>query len=158
RGDFRDIQGLDTTLGQQMLAIYEQAFPQAEREPIENIAASLKTSDPDSQVTRLRVLLDQGLVVGFTFFSSYKEYYLGYLKFIAVRADIRSRGYGPQLLADALQDLRGDGRRATGWPYLGVVLEVERPETADNDQDRQLRERRIQFYQRNGAVLLESMD
>jgi GNAT superfamily N-acetyltransferase len=156
--DIRDIVDLDSPLGQEALAIYEQAFPEAERDSVENIAASLKNMAPETDVSHFRVLLDQGAVVGFSYFSSYKEYYLGYLKFIAVRAELRGKRYGPLLLKDALRQLRIDGRRATGWPYLGLILEVERPEAAENEEDRALRERRIKFYQRNGAVLLENLD
>jgi GNAT superfamily N-acetyltransferase len=156
--DVRDITDLHTALGQQVLAIYERSFPEAERDPVENIAASLNPSDLGAEVTHLRALVEHEGVVGFTYFSSYQEYYLGFLKFIAVREDIRGKGYGPILLQDAIEQLRADGVRATGWPYLGLVLEVERPETAENVQDRQLRERRIQFYRRNGAIMIEGVD
>jgi GNAT superfamily N-acetyltransferase len=156
--DIREVTELDTPLSREALAIYEQAFPESEREPLESIAASLKQADPDTAVSHFRVLIDEGAVVGFTYFSSYKEYYLGYLKFIAVRAELRGKRYGPILLKDALRQLRADRRRATGWPYLGLVLEVERPETAENEEERALRERRIRFYQRNGAVVIENLD
>jgi GNAT superfamily N-acetyltransferase len=156
--DVREVTDFHTTVGQQVIAIYEQSFPEAEREPVETIAANLNSSDLNTEVTHLRALVEQEAVVGFTYFSSYPEYYLGFLKFIAVRADIRGKGYGPILLQDALEQLRADGVRATGWPYLGLVLEVERPELAANDQDRQLRERRIQFYRRNGARMIEGID
>jgi GNAT superfamily N-acetyltransferase len=156
--DVRDITNLDTALGQQVLAIYAQAFPEAERDPVEAIAASLNPADPGTEVTHMRALVEHEAAVGFTLFSSYPEYYLGFLKFIAVREDIRGKGYGPILLQDAMEQLRADGVRATGWPYLGLVLEVERPETAENAQDRQLRERRIQFYRRNGARMIEGVD
>jgi GNAT superfamily N-acetyltransferase len=156
--DIRSITELDSRLGQQVINIYEQSFPEAERDPLEDIAASLRNADPDMELTRLRALIEHDAVVGFTLFASYKDYYLGYLKFIAVRQDIRGKGYGPILLQDAIQQIRADGWRATGWPYLGLVLEVERPETAENVADRQLRERRIQFYRRNGAVMFDDVD
>jgi len=157
-GDLRSIHNLESPEGKAVLAIYEQAFPEAERDPIESIADSLTNPDPKTEVAHLRALFDRGGVVGFAYFASYAEYYLGFLKFIAVRADIRGKGYGPILLRDALRQVRADGRQMTGWPHLGLALEVERPETADNDQDQQIRERRIQFYRRNGAVLLEGID
>jgi GNAT superfamily N-acetyltransferase len=157
-GDIRAITDLDTREGREALALYEQAFPEAERDPVAHIAASLKQADPEGAVSHFHVLLEQETVVGFTYFSTYKAYYLGYLKFIAVRADLRGKRYGPILLRDALRQVRADGRRATGWPYLGLVLEVERPEAAETTEDRALRERRIGFYQRNGAVMLEGLD
>jgi GNAT superfamily N-acetyltransferase len=156
--DIREVTDLRSDIGQQVLAIYEQSFPEAERDPVENIAANLSRYTDDTEVTHLRALIEQDTVVGFTYFSSYREYYLGFLKFIAVRADIRGKGYGPILLRDAIQQLRADGVRATGWPYLGLVFEVERPEMAENEPDRLLRERRIEFYRRNGAMMIEQVD
>jgi GNAT superfamily N-acetyltransferase len=156
--DIRDVTDLHSIAGQQVVAIYEQSFPESERDPVENIAASLSTPAIGPEVTHLRALVENNIVAGFTYFSSYQEHYLGFLKFIAIREDIRGKGYGSILLQDAIKQLRADGVRATGWPYLGLILEVERPETADNKQDRQLRERRIQFYQRNGAALIEGID
>lgn len=153
-----DITELDAPIGQAVLDIYARSFPEAERDPIENITASLRNSNPDTEVIHLRAFVEQDVVVGFTYFSSYKEYYLGFLKFIAVREDIRGKGDGPILLTDAIQQLRADGVRAIGWPYLGLVFEVERPEITENEQDRQLRDRRIQFYKRNGAVMIEGID
>lgn len=155
---FREITDLDTDIGQQVVTIYEQSFPEAERDPVENIAASIHPSTGNAEITHLRALMEQEAVVGFSYFSSYQEYYLGFLKFIAVRADIRGKGYGPILLQDAIQQLRADGVRTTGWPYLGLVFEVERPETAENEADRLLRERRMEFYRRNGAKLIEEVD
>lgn len=153
-----EVSNLQSNIGEQIIAIYEQSFPEAERDPVENIAASLSRSTDNAEIRHLRAFMDQETVVGFTYFTSYREYYLGYLKFIAVRADIRGKGYGPILLQDAIQQLRADGIRATGWPYLGLVFEVERPETAENEADRLLRERRIEFHRRNGAMMIEEVD
>src|SRR5947207_883358 len=71
--DIRAITDLDTLPGREALAIYEQAFPEAERDPVEHIAAALGNPDPETEVSHFRVLLDQGAVVGFSHFSSYKE-------------------------------------------------------------------------------------
>lgn len=155
--DIRDIRSLDTRFGQNVVAIYENAFPEEERDPVDEIAASLHGSD-DTEVVHLRALVEQNEVMGFTYFSTYPDYYLGFLKFIAVRADLRGRGYGPVLLQDAIRQVRADGICTMGWPYLGLVFEVERPEAAENAHERQLRERRIHFYQRNGATMIKGID
>jgi GNAT superfamily N-acetyltransferase len=157
--DIRDITDLDTPLGQQVIQIYEQSFPEVERDPIDVIAQNLRNPNPDEEVNHIRAFIDDGgVVVGFSYFSSYRAYSLGYLQFIAVREGIRGKGYGPILLRDAVRQIEIDGIKATGWPYLGLVLEVERPDMAANDDERQLRERRINFYQRNGATMVEQVD
>ena len=48
-------------------------------------------------------------------------------------------------------DLTDGGRPDIG----GIIFEVERPADAKDDAERELRERRIGFYQRAGAVLVE---
>jgi len=112
--DIREVSDLASDIGQQVIAIYEQSFPEEERDPVENIAASLHRSRGDTEVTHIRALIEKETVAGLAYFSSYCEYYLGFLKFIAVHADIRGKGYGPIFLQDAIRQLRADGVRATG--------------------------------------------
>jgi ribosomal protein S18 acetylase RimI-like enzyme len=152
-----DVTDLDSPLGRQAIAIYEQSFPLEERDPVEDIAAEL-AAPGEGTITRLRALAEGEKVLGFALFSSYARYHLGYLKFLAVDPAIRGRGLGPILLRDALRRIRVDGRRMTGWPHLGLVLEVERPECAESDAERDLRSRRIGFYLRNGASIIERTD
>lgn len=59
--DVRNITHFDTPLGQEVLTIYERSFPEAERDPVENIAASLNNSDLSTEVTHLRALVEQGV-------------------------------------------------------------------------------------------------
>src|SRR5262245_20958160 len=113
KADAREVRDLHSALRQQVLAIYKESFPEAERDPIENIATSIAPSRDLADITHLRVLMEQEMVVGFAYFSSYREYWLGFLKFITVREDIRGKRYGPILLQDAIQQLRTDGIRAT---------------------------------------------
>ncbi len=155
--DIREVTDLDSDLGRQVMAIYEASFPEEERDPVEEIAAELRESHP-LVMTHIRALVEGGRVVGYTHFASYGEYQLGYLKFIAVATDTRGKGFGPVLLRDAIRQLRIDGKEMTGWPLLGLVLEVERPELGLTDEERAIRQRRIGFYLRNGAAMIDRTD
>ena len=75
----------------------------------------------------------------------------GFLEYLAVAPAARNAGIGARILA-YLRELTG-----TAQPGIeGIIFEVDRPEDATDSSERDLRERRIGFYQRNGAALLEA--
>jgi hypothetical protein len=73
------------------------------------------------------------------------------LAYLAVRSDARSQGIGARVYEEIRRQLRGVSCR-------GLVLEVEIPGRATSADDAQLATRRIQFYQRLGALLLRGVD
>lgn len=62
------------------------------------------------------------------------------LDYFAVVPSNRNGGYGSKFLMELKQ-----------YPLDGIILETEMPEKAINEADRLKRERRIAFYERNGA-------
>lgn len=90
-------------------------------------------------------------VVGISIFSTIDATYMGFLRYIATDERTRNRGHGKLILADVLRTIWQDGKRRAGFPYVGVAFEVERPEDASNVDEASLRERRIQWYKRNGG-------
>ncbi|MBK9124859.1 MAG: GNAT family N-acetyltransferase [Chloroflexi bacterium] len=97
-------------------------------------------------------------MIGLSIFSTVHEHYMAFLRYLAVHASARNRGLGRHLLNDALQTVRADGWAHAGYPYLGLVFEVERPGEAETDAERTIRERRIGWYVRNGARLYPNVD
>jgi GNAT superfamily N-acetyltransferase len=73
------------------------------------------------------------------------------LWYLAVQPEARNRGLGGKFydhvtgLVDKTQ-------------YQALLLEVEIPELFKNDEERKLAARRINFYRRHGAYLLEGID
>jgi ribosomal protein S18 acetylase RimI-like enzyme len=74
-----------------------------------------------------------------------------FLEYLAVAPAARNAGIGARILG-YLRELTGTARPGTE----GVIFEVDRPEDATDSAERDLRERRIGFYQRNGAAVLEA--
>ena len=68
------------------------------------------------------------------------------LETLAVGRDYRNQTVGAQLLQYAVKSVQAIGNAS------GIILEVESDEC---DKDRALRERRIAFYKRNGATIVE---
>lgn len=67
------------------------------------------------------------------------------LDYFAVVPESRSGGVGGRFLAQ-LREI---------CPAEGIILECEMPSEAKDDADRIVRERRIAFYERNGAELID---
>jgi GNAT superfamily N-acetyltransferase len=76
---------------------------------------------------------------------------VAFLEYLAVAPTARNAGIGARILA-YLRQLSG-----TAQPGIdGIIFEVDRPQDGTDRGERSLRERRIGFYQRNGAALLEA--
>lgn len=68
-----------------------------------------------------------------------------FLLYLAVDAAGRGKGTGTQML-EKLKERYGDTK--------GLIIEVEDPAAAKTEDDREIRERRIRFYERAGYVRL----
>lgn len=72
-----------------------------------------------------------------------------FLFLFAVYDEYRGSGVGTQFMRELFDEL-------ADCDY--IVLEAERPETAETDDDRALRERRLRFYERLGYTADRSID
>lgn len=157
---FHELTDLDSEWGRQALAIYEASFPVDERETLDDLRETVIHRQTNEEVHHFRVMVGaDDSVLGITIFTTVHAQYMAFLRFIAVREDMRSQGLGRDLLRDAVRKVRRDGYRRTRWyPYLGIVFEVERPLMAADSEERKLRERRIHWYRRNGGRLFADVD
>lgn len=134
---------------EEIIAVYDawgpEHFPDTELKPLSSV----------------RMLLEQGQYSGYGLFDGSggaEGGLLGYallmhdkdkgkmlLDYYAFLEEHRCRGLGSVFLHEI--------QRLNDFP--GCFIECEAPETADNSEQRELRERRIRFYERNGAVLAQ---
>ncbi|HSV85392.1 MAG TPA: GNAT family N-acetyltransferase [Levilinea sp.] len=146
----------------QALALYRSSFPAAEREPVENILDSIsqrgRAAPSDGYVAHFFTAVQDGRVLGLAFYGYYRASRLGILYYLAVQPDLRGQGTGAWLFQRILAQLPQDAAGCGGLPPRGLAWEVERPVDAVTSAEHDLRQRRIRFYQRHGALLLESMD
>ena len=68
------------------------------------------------------------------------------LDYFAVCEEVRGNGYGSAVVILLKEDY-------TKWD--GIIFEVEDDDTADTDEEKQIRQRRIAFYERNGVVMMK---
>lgn len=66
------------------------------------------------------------------------------LDYFAVCEEVRGKGYGSEVLGLLKEDY-------TKWG--GMIFEVEDDDTADKEEEKRIRQRRISFYERNGVVM-----
>lgn len=83
--------------------------------------------------------------------------HLGYLLYLAVDERFRGHGIGANFYQAVIATLQADAAYR-GGSLCGVIYEVERPELASNEPDKINRRRRIRFYERLGAHILQGID
>jgi ribosomal protein S18 acetylase RimI-like enzyme len=129
----------------QFVAIFEASFPPEERD------------DGQSELTKLSggtkicyLAVDGDDLRGLAIISHFTDFPAAFLEYLAVDPVARNAGIGSRILDYLCRDLANGGRP----DVEGIIFEVERPEDVNDGAERELRERRIGFYQRAGAALV----
>ncbi|MGW7682841.1 GNAT family N-acetyltransferase [Kribbella sp. NPDC054772] len=123
--------------------IYVDAFPVRQRERF----ASLLESIRDGEVLGW-VQVENGAPIGIAVVLPLESLAWDFLEYFAIDGSIRSKGHGSALWAAMNQ--RPEIRR--------LIFEVEDPADAHDTEERTIRERRIAFYRRVGAELVEGVE
>lgn len=124
-------------------AIYEDAFPAWQRVPFEELGGA-----GDGRIGLAEVHGATGRVVAFAAASRLASVPWTFLEYFAVAGDRRGGGIGTRLWQDLLLAVRADPA------VVGVVLEVENTdENGIDGSEREIRHRRVRFYERLGARL-----
>jgi GNAT superfamily N-acetyltransferase len=123
--------------------IYELSFPPEERGGTAELLAGIAAGE------RLCYIAARGgKLIGFAVVFVLDDVSVALLEFMAVASQERNNGVGGALFMHLRANLLADA----GTP--GMVFEVELPEEVDG-YERTLRERRIGFYLRNGASVVD---
>ncbi|MGW6280052.1 GNAT family N-acetyltransferase [Kribbella sp. NPDC055071] len=123
--------------------IYVDGFPQRQREPFDELLAAVRSGDELGWVQ-----LDNDVPTGIAFARLLTSVDWLFLEYYAIDRSIRSRGYGTALWHSMLD----------AAPVRRVILEVEEPDEAGDSEERIIRQRRIAFYERLGAELVENVE
>jgi ribosomal protein S18 acetylase RimI-like enzyme len=143
----------------EVLDLYQTSFPPNEQMRlswwIQLLNELSLQSGPEQPERLLYAALETGAddVVGFAYCEVYKAQLVGFLMYLATRADLRGQGVGAEVYQQVVEEL---------CPRRGseiLLFEVEKPEVmaAESPQAEQLARRRIGWYQRQGARLLEGI-
>jgi ribosomal protein S18 acetylase RimI-like enzyme len=124
--------------------IFEAGFPPSEREPADLLLAGIAAGR-----LRCRLALLDDRPVGLSVFTELRGVRAVYLEYLVIDEHHRGRGIGSRLLRDLCEQ-----SRAAAGPPDGVVLEVE-PAGEAVGAERDHRTRRIRFYERGGATVVD---
>ena len=115
----------------QVQALYESAFPANERIPMKQLL--------DNKIKReFWAFFDKDSFCGFSNSISHGD--ITNIVYFAVVPELRCRGYGSQIL-QAIREKHPDSR---------IVVDIEVEEDSKDDEELEHRNRRRDFYQRNG--------
>jgi GNAT superfamily N-acetyltransferase len=147
---FQPIDSLHHPLFTSWLDLYETAFPPEERILVSAFVEMLqqKEAGRTMDVELLAAINASHELVGVAFYDIHPQWGLATLWYMAVNSHIRSQGLGSQIYQEIIQRAKAAGCQA-------MFFEVEIPELAHTPETKALAERRICFYQRNGAKILQ---
>jgi GNAT superfamily N-acetyltransferase len=152
----------ENELARQALELYEVSFPVEERVPLEAVQEDIRNqargANSEEFLNRYMAAVRDGSTVGLSMYGYYRDPRLAFLYYMAIQPELRGKGLGAWLLNETTARLTQDARALHGPPARGLCWEVERPDESDDPEERLLRERRINFYKRNGAILLDGID
>ena len=147
--NFIDITDPNDDLFMPWLDLYETSFPPEEKVLVSSFLWILKEkakgTRPNSHIQA--VLDEQDTFVAAIRFDLGKEPGIAYGWYIAVHPNARNRGIGSECFNEVV-------RRASDAGLRAFVFEVEAPEHFDDPERQKLARRRIEFYRRQGALLL----
>lgn len=144
----RRLAGLEDPLLMDWLDLYEETFPLSERSLVSALLAGLR----DGSADLLAAADPEGRLVALAYLEPRSHFRVGYLIYLAVQPDQRSRGVGGRMLAAVCTAAQ---RRC---PDLrAVMLEVEDPDEPQSGT-RESALRRIAFYTRYGGRILGGID
>ena len=127
---------------QQIGAIYEVSFPPAERKPYLMLADAIQRGRYSVFVVR-QGAAPASPIVAFALLVRLRTSQAMYIEYLAVAEALRGRGIGSLLLRSMIAFLKDTTASAIVW-------EVDPPEQPGDDKAR-----RIRFYERFGAHLIE---
>lgn len=132
---------------EQMAEIYKrwihEHFPENEVKPLKHI---YRMWEQDSYCAM--GMYDGEELVGYAFFAMAPERNMLLLDYLAVIENYRNLGAGSAFL----QKLRQSFAEYSGISYKGILIETEDVEYAQDNAEREIRQKRDAFYERNGAI------
>lgn len=127
---------------EELKEIYEQEavrdFPKEELKPLSTMKNLM-----EKNLYKTFGFYEQERLCAYAFFVCLPKGQTALLDYFAVLPPYRSFGIGSKILS-LFQEIHKD--------LLGIIIEVENPTFSSIKEEKSLRERRINFYKRNGAL------
>jgi GNAT superfamily N-acetyltransferase len=143
----KEITRLDDDLLFPWLDLAQTAFPPYEHVLVSYLLQGIRSEQRGEEIHHrcLAAVDEEGQFAGMAWYEWYAE--VAFLCYLAVQPGLRSQGTGTQMYQAILSEIRRQG-------FKVMLFEVEIPQSDDLQEQAH---RRIAFYRRNGAKLLEGI-
>jgi ribosomal protein S18 acetylase RimI-like enzyme len=151
---YHEITGLQDDLLLPWLDLYETAFPANEKVLVSHFLALLKMKGKGKQTCDYMLAgMDAAShkLLGLACYQLMPAVGAAVLWYLAIHPEARNRGLGGEFYDHVIDQI-------DKTLYKALLLEVEIPTLQKNDEERKRAARRINFYRRHGAYLLEGVD
>jgi hypothetical protein len=126
--------------------IYETSFPNAEREPHDLIFAAC-----EKNIIKTGRYVENNETVAISVIQPMHSLPFAFMNYFAIANLHRNRALGSRLFSQ-LTNAGENFVKEYSENYLGLIWEVENPDTEMNQTEKILKQRRVQFYKRRGAL------
>ena len=116
-------------------------FPASELKPLESMYRML-----DKEKYLPLGLYDGAELIGYAYFAYANKKTVALIDYLAICEVYRGHGIGDQLLQKIREYLQD---------WYGIILEVENPDYAESEEEREAQKHRIAFYLRNYVALTD---
>lgn len=164
---FREVVSVQDPALERAIRLYESSFPASERisPHVFHRVVQSRAEGREQRERTVHLLIAQSddEIIGMAYCLYFEQnpqdepLHLGYLLYLAVDEGCRGLGIGARFYRALTATLQTDAIYR-GGELSGIIYEVERPELASSEADRAIRQRRIAFYQRLGAHILQGID
>jgi ribosomal protein S18 acetylase RimI-like enzyme len=147
---FEMMEGEDFFNDTQIWELYDRSFSEDEKVAIEKFRNYLTMKNTRGSMIRL---VENNQSIGLMYYTLREKLSLAFVGYLAVDSKFQGKGYGKALFKCGMEtsklQFRSEGRES-----IGMVLEVEKPETAEHPHDRLKREGILKFYQKFNRIIL----
>jgi GNAT superfamily N-acetyltransferase len=144
----KEIKDYNSSEFKQSIEIYKNSFPYNETRLSEDIEYMLK----NDRNYHLIASLNNNIVIGISLFYVFRSLNIGLLDYLAITPSFRCRGIGKELFNftfEKVVSIISNG--------IGLLIEIQQENIFDQ-QEKNIRKNRIQFYSTLGVKLLDKVN
>ena len=154
---YHDIQPDETPYQDVLLGLFRATFPNSLRY-VPHIRKSMKLGMALNPrlIPHHWLILQDHQPIGFTLFNYLIESNMGFGRYIGVDPDHRSAGIGYRIIQETKKQICADAQKQAKPEPIGFCTEVDSPAQAKSEQEREIYQRRIEYFlHKCGAIDLD---
>lgn len=153
-----EISSTETTIFENAMNLYEQAFSIEVREPQKVFRRSLESIMNDDNNYRFLAGMEDQQVIAFATGHYFADVNTGFIVYIVTDPNVRSRGLGYKTLAKLEELLNDDAIRAGNSAIDMMILETETEEMVHTKKEKEDCIKRNNFFKRNNYIPIYNIE